>query len=47
MDLILWHKFTQNRHLKEELLSTGDAELVEVSRMVMTVLKSYSHTTGL
>ncbi|KAG1752326.1 uncharacterized protein EDB91DRAFT_1044610 [Suillus paluster] len=31
MDLVLWHKFTQNRHLKEELLSTGDAELVEDS----------------
>ncbi|KAG1717636.1 hypothetical protein EDB19DRAFT_1922367 [Suillus lakei] len=30
MDLVLWQKFTQNRHLKEELLSTGDAELVEV-----------------
>jgi hypothetical protein len=33
MDLVLWHKFTQNRHLKKELLSTGDAELVEVSRI--------------
>lgn len=31
MDLALWHKFTQNTHLKDELLSTGDAELVEVS----------------
>ncbi|KAG1772973.1 hypothetical protein EV702DRAFT_1048420 [Suillus placidus] len=31
MDLVLWHKFLQNRHLKEELLSTGDAELVEDS----------------
>ncbi|KAJ8592276.1 DUF1768-domain-containing protein [Rhizopogon salebrosus TDB-379] len=31
MDLVLWHKFTQNRHLKKELLSTGDAELVEDS----------------
>lgn len=31
MDLVLWHKFSQNRHLKEELLSTGDAELVEDS----------------
>ena len=31
MDLVLWHKFTQNEHLKRELLSTGDAELVEVS----------------
>jgi len=32
MDLVLWHKFTQNNHLKKELLSTGEAELVEVSR---------------
>ncbi|KAI6010949.1 hypothetical protein F5J12DRAFT_891455 [Pisolithus orientalis] len=31
MDLALWHKFTQNTNLKDELLSTGDAELVEVS----------------
>lgn len=31
MDLALWHKFTQNTHLKDELLSTGGAELVEVS----------------
>lgn len=31
MDLALWHKFTQNTHLKDELLSTGDAELVEDS----------------
>ncbi|KAG6374827.1 hypothetical protein JVT61DRAFT_4212 [Boletus reticuloceps] len=31
MDLVLWHKFTQNDHLKQELLSTGEAELVEDS----------------
>jgi len=31
MDMVLWHKFTQNEHLKRELLSTGDAELVEDS----------------
>ncbi|KIJ65304.1 hypothetical protein HYDPIDRAFT_167522 [Hydnomerulius pinastri MD-312] len=31
MDMVLWHKFTQNKHLNEELLSTGDAELVEDS----------------
>lgn len=31
MDMVLWLKFTQNEHLKRELLSTGDAELVEVS----------------
>lgn len=30
MDLALWHKFTQHQDLKNELLSTGDAELVEV-----------------
>ena len=30
MDETLWHKFTQHSDLKEELLSTGDAELVEV-----------------
>lgn len=31
MDVALLHKFTQNTHLKDELLSTGDAELVEDS----------------
>lgn len=30
MDMALWHKFTQHYDLKEELLSTGSAELVEV-----------------
>ncbi|KAG8220798.1 hypothetical protein J3R82DRAFT_2242 [Butyriboletus roseoflavus] len=31
MDMVLWHKFTQNEPLKRELLSTGYAELVEDS----------------
>lgn len=31
MDLALWLKFTQNAHLKAELLQTGKAELVEDS----------------
>lgn len=30
MDVALWHKFTQHQDLKNELLATGDAELVEV-----------------
>lgn len=30
MDETLWYKFTQHAALKEELLSTGEAELVEV-----------------
>ena len=30
MDETLWYKFTQHANLKEELLATGDAELVEV-----------------
>jgi diaminohydroxyphosphoribosylaminopyrimidine deaminase/5-amino-6-(5-phosphoribosylamino)uracil reductase len=30
MDETLWHKFTQHLDLKEELLETGNAELVEV-----------------
>jgi predicted NAD-dependent protein-ADP-ribosyltransferase YbiA (DUF1768 family) len=29
MDQTLWLKFTQHQDLKMELLSTGDAELVE------------------
>ncbi|KAJ7614088.1 hypothetical protein FB45DRAFT_874242 [Roridomyces roridus] len=31
MDLVLWHKFTQHESLKNELLATGDAELIEDS----------------
>ncbi|KAJ7045047.1 DUF1768-domain-containing protein [Mycena alexandri] len=31
MDIVLWHKFTQHEDLKQELLGTGDAELVEDS----------------
>ena len=30
MDVAIWHKFTQHRDLKEELLATGDADLIEV-----------------
>lgn len=30
MDLTLWFKFNQHKDLKEELLATGDAELIEV-----------------
>jgi diaminohydroxyphosphoribosylaminopyrimidine deaminase/5-amino-6-(5-phosphoribosylamino)uracil reductase len=30
MNETLWHKFTQHQDLREELLATGDAELVEV-----------------
>jgi len=31
MDEVIWHKFNQHQLLKEELLATGDAELVEDS----------------
>jgi len=30
MDTVLYHKFTQHKDLKRELLATGDAELIEV-----------------
>jgi predicted NAD-dependent protein-ADP-ribosyltransferase YbiA (DUF1768 family) len=30
MDETLFHKFTQHADLRDELLATGDAELVEV-----------------
>lgn len=30
MDQVLWHKFSQHSDLREELLATGDAELIEV-----------------
>ncbi|KAJ7928132.1 hypothetical protein B0H13DRAFT_2653299 [Mycena leptocephala] len=31
MEIVVWHKFTQHEDLKQELLGTGDAELVEDS----------------
>lgn len=31
MKTALWYKFNQNNQLKRELLSTGDAELIEVT----------------
>ena len=30
MEVAIWHKFSQHRDLKEELLATGDADLIEV-----------------
>lgn len=30
MEIALWHKFTQHPALRDELLATGDAELIEV-----------------
>jgi hypothetical protein len=30
MELVIWHKFSQHRDLKDELLATGEAELIEV-----------------
>ena len=30
MEVAIWYKFSQHRDLKEELLATGDAELIEV-----------------
>ncbi|THV03955.1 DUF1768-domain-containing protein [Dendrothele bispora CBS 962.96] len=33
MDIVLYHKFTQHKALKQELLDTGDAELIEDSNV--------------
>ena len=30
MEIVIYHKFTQHKDLKRELLSTGNAELIEV-----------------
>ena len=30
MNTVVYHKFTQHRDLRRELLGTGDAELIEV-----------------
>ena len=31
MNIVIYHKFTQHKDLRRELLATGDAELIEVS----------------
>jgi predicted NAD-dependent protein-ADP-ribosyltransferase YbiA (DUF1768 family) len=36
MDTVLWHKFTQHCSLRRELLTTGDAELIEVGDSAQT-----------
>jgi predicted NAD-dependent protein-ADP-ribosyltransferase YbiA (DUF1768 family) len=41
MDTTLWHKFTQHRSLKEELLATGNAELVEVCTLLAWAVGEY------
>jgi hypothetical protein len=38
MEVTLWHKFTQHSDLKDQLLATGDAELIEVCGGVIVVL---------
>lgn len=38
MDEVLWHKFTQHLDLQQELLATGDAELVEVFPSAFTCM---------
>ena len=34
MEIALWHKFTQHAALRDELLATGDAELIEVRSLL-------------
>jgi predicted NAD-dependent protein-ADP-ribosyltransferase YbiA (DUF1768 family) len=45
MNIVVFHKFTQHKDLKHELLSTGAAELVEVC--VPRLSKFPSELTGL
>ncbi len=33
MEEAVWHKFSQNLELKDELLATGESELFEVRRI--------------
>jgi hypothetical protein len=44
MDIVLWQKFNQYPDLKQELLATGDAELVEV-RLLLTLSFGFSCLT--
>ena len=46
MDTVLFHKFTQHKDLKRELLGTGDAELIEVSFVVLATRRPTDETTS-
>ena len=47
MEIALEHKFTQHPALREELLATGDAELVEVRRAKQMIVRVLIQGTGL
>ena len=40
MDQVLFLKFTQHQDLKDELLATGNAELIEVTSAICCILHS-------
>ena len=44
MDTVLFHKFTQHKDLKRELLGTGDAELIEVRFVIPTTRRLVDET---
>lgn len=46
MEDALWHKFNQHSDLKAELLSTGHAELIEVSKYVIGRIRIMVNTTA-
>ena len=46
MEIALEHKFTQHTALREELLATGDAELVEVRRAKQMTARVLIQGTG-
>lgn len=46
MGTVLYYKFTQHKYLKRELLSTGDAELIEVQFLHCIILSRYLRLTG-
>jgi len=47
MDIVLYHKFTQHKANRKELLDTGDAELIEVSRAnsILGALPEFTNRT--
>ena len=42
MELTIWYKFSQHRELREELLATGDAELIEVRGSRLSVFPAFA-----
>lgn len=47
MEITIYHKFTQHKDIRRQLLATGDAELIEVRVMCSLTFTNYKVLTDL